>query len=734
MFQGSTAVVYTESITDTIKELQVSNGTAIKRDGFFNIRTTANQEDIDITFIGRHIYRYHETLSRRPLTVGPFYLKNFPIKPQTASRSSLPFYSVDALVKNGKISSNYDSLYKIVEFQLMVEGSNYDLSSVFKGDSIPAHYSESLKTYFTDGTLRNRLYLDLRNVKYFGPDSSIFRSEILSFCQIFKDSIDLLIAKYLNTATAMEGSHSKVIRSDVRIKVEGNPRTGDIATIRKITEEFNSTGTGFKASIVRLLPSVVVRFDTLKRQKGPPSLSQYTTNTETYKHVLFFPYLSVTSILIDSTISDQRERDLLIWQKILRSVAAFQRPDDFSNSIIIGTNKTPGLTYVDKLALRTILSPSNYKKVDFRYPSESVINLRILFLILLSIISFFIFYEISYYFNIRGFIKNDIIRSTFYLILIAQLLIVIDFIVGLKPSGGLLRLELFTCGYALAAGWQFEVTDKYLLKQINSGWLRLSLNPFLTLISLYIAYQIIYLFVRAGFLRFISIDNNALLIGVSIVAVRFYLQYENEKITSLINEKEYELTRQKELKTRAELSTLQAKINPHFLYNALNSIAALAPVDSKRTEEMALSLSKLFRYNVNRDEDMLATISQEIEMVRLYLEIEKQRFGDRLNFEISVGEGLWERKVPRSLIQPVVENAIKHGISKITGLGIVKLLIFEAGKNLYIEIHDNGPEFQKGLVTGYGLQNTYDKLTLVYKKPYEIRFINEPDKYIQIKL
>ena len=121
-------------------------------------------------------------------------------------------------------------------------------------------------------------------------------------------------------------------------------------------------------------------------------------------------------------------------------------------------------------------------------------------------------------------------------------------------------------------------------------------------------------------------------------------------------------------------------------------------------------------------------------MVQLYLQIEKQRFSDRLNFEIDVSETLYERQVPRFLIQPLVENAIKHGISNITGQGIIKLKIFEQDKNLIIEIHDNGPAFPDGLTKGYGLQNTYDKLKLVYKKPYEIRFVNNPAKYIQIKL
>jgi two-component system LytT family sensor kinase len=121
-------------------------------------------------------------------------------------------------------------------------------------------------------------------------------------------------------------------------------------------------------------------------------------------------------------------------------------------------------------------------------------------------------------------------------------------------------------------------------------------------------------------------------------------------------------------------------------------------------------------------------------MAELYLEIEKHRFTERLTYNISVDDKLKERTVPRLLIQPLVENSIKHGISKITGQGNIEVKVYEQGKALFIEIYDNGPGFPEGLLSGYGLQNTYDKLSLVYKNPYEIKFVNSPEKYIQIKL
>jgi len=300
---------------------------------------------------------------------------------------------------------------------------------------------------------------------------------------------------------------------------------------------------------------------------------------------------------------------------------------------------------------------------------------------------------------------------------------------------GGLHINTYITSFSMIVGVLFLYADKA-ANRLNTRWQKSSLllSPILTLICLYLAYQIIYLFVRAEFLRFQTIDQKDILAGLSIIGVRFYQEYERTKISNIVREKEFEIVKQKELKYSAELNALQARINPHFLYNALNSLAALAKIDAERTEKMALSLSKLFRFTLNREENMLSTIGQEIEVAELYLEIEKHRYEERLEYHIIADEKLKERKVPRLLIQPLVENAVKHGISKITGKGIIKIKVYEQNDDLFIEIWDNGPEFPEGLLSGYGLQNTYDKLTLVYKRPYEIKFINRPEKYLQIVL
>jgi LytS/YehU family sensor histidine kinase len=218
-----------------------------------------------------------------------------------------------------------------------------------------------------------------------------------------------------------------------------------------------------------------------------------------------------------------------------------------------------------------------------------------------------------------------------------------------------------------------------------------------------------------------------------VVAIyRIYNLYNQRKIDQLLQEKELEISKQKELTTKAELLALQSRINPHFLYNSLNSIASLTTIDAHKAEQMSVNLAKLFRYNLNKTDDLMTTIECELEMVKLYLNIEKQRFGDRLVYLVDVPSELMTFQIPIFLLQPLVENAIKHGLSKITEQGVLKIKISMSENQLIIKVYDNGPLFTNDLIFGYGLQNIFDKLTLVYKNNYTVRFVNESDKHIEI--
>jgi LytS/YehU family sensor histidine kinase len=212
----------------------------------------------------------------------------------------------------------------------------------------------------------------------------------------------------------------------------------------------------------------------------------------------------------------------------------------------------------------------------------------------------------------------------------------------------------------------------------------------------------------------------------------YYITRERSR-TLKITEQEYQLLQLKELKSKAELEALQAKINPHFLYNSLNSIASLVHTDPDKAEQMVILLSKFFRYSTSIKNQQFHTVREEVEMITTYLEVEKVRFADRLNYHIqSTDPVLLDCQIPRFLLQPLVENAIKHGISKIAENGKLEVLISQASSLIQITIHDNGPLFPEPITCSYGLQSTADKLRLLCGDAARMEIKNTPYKCILI--
>lgn len=226
-------------------------------------------------------------------------------------------------------------------------------------------------------------------------------------------------------------------------------------------------------------------------------------------------------------------------------------------------------------------------------------------------------------------------------------------------------------------------------------------------------------------------------IGPLVIAnVFYYLNRQGRQLSRKISEQEYQLLNLEKLKTRAELDALQARINPHFLYNALNSIASLVHEDPDKAEEMTLLLSKLFRYTTGRkNNDYFDSIENELEMVHTYLQVEKVRFGDRLQFEVEVtNQELNSLPVPKFILQPIVENAIKHGISKLADQGKIIVKIYEEEGWLHLCVHDNGPLFSDTMGAGYGIRSIQDKLKLLYGDDATIELHNDPIKSVNISI
>jgi two-component system, LytTR family, sensor kinase len=168
----------------------------------------------------------------------------------------------------------------------------------------------------------------------------------------------------------------------------------------------------------------------------------------------------------------------------------------------------------------------------------------------------------------------------------------------------------------------------------------------------------------------------------------------------------------------AELSRLRQQLQPHFLFNSLNSISALAGSKPAEARKMIQQLSDFLRGTLKKDEHQLVTFSEELSHLQLYLEIEKVRFGHRLHTDIQVGQGCDQLLLPSLLLQPVVENAIKFGLYDTTGEVIISLVATCEEGMLYIRISNPfDPETSgKNPGTGFGLSSVQKRLYLIYAR------------------
>ena len=179
--------------------------------------------------------------------------------------------------------------------------------------------------------------------------------------------------------------------------------------------------------------------------------------------------------------------------------------------------------------------------------------------------------------------------------------------------------------------------------------------------------------------------------------------------------------------TSAKLQALRMQINPHFLFNTLNSIATLVYVDPRAADEMLGDLSELLRRSLNSMEEQEVPLAQELEFIGAYLSIEQKRFGERLRLEQSVPDELMKALVPALILQPLVENAIRHGIEPRRGPGLIAIEAKQEDKHLHLIVRDNGrglpgAELNSSVRRGIGLSNTQARLRGLYGKDQSFSF------------
>jgi signal transduction histidine kinase len=153
-----------------------------------------------------------------------------------------------------------------------------------------------------------------------------------------------------------------------------------------------------------------------------------------------------------------------------------------------------------------------------------------------------------------------------------------------------------------------------------------------------------------------------------------------------------QVTQQLRLQTsRSELKALRAQINPHFLFNALNAIASLIHTDPARADAAVEQLAEVFRYTLRRSDQEWAPLDQELAFARAYLDVEQARFGKRLDFSIEADPLLGRAQVPAMLLQTLVENAVKHGISRLRAPGRIDVRAHRHNGRVVLEVRDTGP-------------------------------------------
>ena len=177
----------------------------------------------------------------------------------------------------------------------------------------------------------------------------------------------------------------------------------------------------------------------------------------------------------------------------------------------------------------------------------------------------------------------------------------------------------------------------------------------------------------------------------------------------------------------AELDKLKSQLNPHFMFNAMNSIRALIDENPQKAKEAVTQLSNILRQTLTLEKHKLISFNDEMILVKDYLALEKIRFEERLNYTLQIDEVSSLYKIPPMLLQTLVENAIKHGISKLTAGGIVSISTKQIEtKKLQIEIINSGiyqPDASPQ--SGYGLQNTRNRLAFVFADDASFLIVNE---------
>jgi LytS/YehU family sensor histidine kinase len=196
------------------------------------------------------------------------------------------------------------------------------------------------------------------------------------------------------------------------------------------------------------------------------------------------------------------------------------------------------------------------------------------------------------------------------------------------------------------------------------------------------------------------------------------------------------LRRTSELKTQlahAQLDALKMQLQPHFLFNTLNSISALIHKNPEDADEMIGELGNFLRLTLQNSSVLEVSLEEELRFLSSYLEIERIRFRNRLKLEMKIDPETLDLKVPNLILQPIIENAVRHGIAHIQS-GTIEVSSRKKDHQLILQVVNDGPEMSGQHENGIGLNNVQERLRRLYDDQYDFQISNRPGGGVRVEM
>jgi signal transduction histidine kinase len=233
------------------------------------------------------------------------------------------------------------------------------------------------------------------------------------------------------------------------------------------------------------------------------------------------------------------------------------------------------------------------------------------------------------------------------------------------------------------------------------------------------------------FLYFVAKLNNNIFFYAGVLAVAHVLKYYRQ-----LRERELFSSQLEAKLAQTQLQILKMQLHPHFLFNTLNAISALIHQDVELADRMIARLGDLLRTTLENASQQQVALKQELDFIQPYLDIEKARLGTRLCVDLEIDPAVMDAKVPNLILQPLVENAIRHGIAVVPGPGRIKIHASRNNGRLNLTVTDSGPGLKAApeALKGIGLANTRARLEKLYGANQRLDLSTGPDGGLQVDI